>query len=237
NTNGESLGFKTIITPSKDKIKAHIRKVGKLMEAEKAAPQSGLIAHLNPLIQGWANYYSCVSSKDIFGKVYSVIFSQLVSWLTNRHPNKSWEWIRKKYWRTVGNDNWVFMPPNSNLRLTKHTQTKIVYHTKVQGNRSPFDGDLIYWSSRIGKHPKASKTVAILLKRQSGRSADCGLYFQDGDCLEIDHIIPRSQYGKGNYDNLQLLHRHCHDVKTANDNKLYVCTSKIDEDYLFDNSF
>jgi len=33
-----------------------------------------------------------------------------------------------------------------------------------------------------------------------------------------DHIIPQSQGGKQEYNNLQVLHRHCHDTKTAKDN-------------------
>ncbi|HEY9872575.1 MAG TPA: HNH endonuclease signature motif containing protein, partial [Candidatus Obscuribacterales bacterium] len=35
--------------------------------------------------------------------------------------------------------------------------------------------------------------------------------------MEIDHIIPKSQGGKNVMKNIQLLHRHCHDEKTAND--------------------
>ncbi|WP_263419969.1 HNH endonuclease [Tolypothrix sp. PCC 7601] len=44
------------------------------------------------------------------------------------------------------------------------------------------------------------------------------MYFREDDLIEIDHIIPKSQGGKDVYDNLQALHRHCHDVKTATDN-------------------
>jgi RNA-directed DNA polymerase len=32
--------------------------------------------------------------------------------------------------------------------------------------------------------------------------------------MEIDHIIPKFKGGKDEYDNLQVLHRHCHDKKT-----------------------
>nr|AKQ22655.1 retron-type RNA-directed DNA polymerase [Scytonema sp. PCC 10023] len=35
--------------------------------------------------------------------------------------------------------------------------------------------------------------------------------------MEIDHINPVSCGGKKEWKNLQLLHRHCHDVKTATD--------------------
>ncbi|MEC4819183.1 MAG: HNH endonuclease signature motif containing protein [Scytonema sp. PMC 1069.18] len=57
------------------------------------------------------------------------------------------------------------------------------------------------------------------MKKQKGICAHCGLYFKDGDLLEIDHVKPRSKGGKDTKDNFQLLHRHCHDTKTANDDK------------------
>jgi RNA-directed DNA polymerase len=36
--------------------------------------------------------------------------------------------------------------------------------------------------------------------------------------MEVDHIIPLAIGGKDVFHNLQLLHRHCHDQKTARDN-------------------
>jgi RNA-directed DNA polymerase len=69
----------------------------------------------------------------------------------------------------------------------------------------------------MGKHPEMPTEKAFLLKKQKGRCAYCGLTFQDGDLLETDHIIPKSQGGKNDKDNKQLLHRHCHDAKTSLD--------------------
>jgi RNA-directed DNA polymerase len=57
------------------------------------------------------------------------------------------------------------------------------------------------------------------LKQQKGKCPWCGLSFQDWDVLEVDHKIPRALRGKDEYKNLQLLHRHCHDEKTALDLK------------------
>jgi RNA-directed DNA polymerase len=71
----------------------------------------------------------------------------------------------------------------------------------------------------MGVHPEVSTRVATLLKRQKGRCTQCGLTFRDEDKLEVDHIIPKSKKGKNSYDNFQLLHRHCHDTKTAQDIK------------------
>jgi RNA-directed DNA polymerase len=35
--------------------------------------------------------------------------------------------------------------------------------------------------------------------------------------IEVDHKIPKPEGGTDHLDNLQPLHRHCHDVKTARD--------------------
>jgi RNA-directed DNA polymerase len=88
----------------------------------------------------------------------------------------------------------------------------------------------------MGKHPEAPTRVATLLKMQKGKCTHCKLFFKDGDLMEIDHKIPRSQGGKDSYDNLQLLHAHCHDAKTAVD-KIAVTVQEIDEDYLNHNPF
>ena len=67
----------------------------------------------------------------------------------------------------------------------------------------------------MGMHPEATTRVATLLKKQKGMCAHCELFFKDGDLLEVDHKTPRNKGGKDTKDNRQLLHRHCHDTKTA----------------------
>jgi RNA-directed DNA polymerase len=59
--------------------------------------------------------------------------------------------------------------------------------------------------------------VATLIKKQFGKCTYCGLYVTPTDIVEVDHIQPRTQGGKDKYHNLQLLHKHCHDIKTASD--------------------
>ena len=41
--------------------------------------------------------------------------------------------------------------------------------------------------------------------------------FREQDILEIDHIQAFALGGKDEWQNLQLLHGHCHDKKTAED--------------------
>jgi RNA-directed DNA polymerase len=85
----------------------------------------------------------------------------------------------------------------------------------VRGTKSPYDGDWRYWATRLGRHPELPKRVTYLLRKQRGRCAGCGWYFRDADVLEVDHIIPTARGGRDAPSNLQLLHGHCHDQKTA----------------------
>ena len=148
------------------------------------------------------------------------MYRKLKRWAERRHPNKTGYWIANKYWQTIGETKWVFATRQEGktpIRLRSHEETPIVRHVKVKGEASPYDGNLIYWSSRMGKHPEASAGVATLLKCQKGKCTHCGLFFKNGDLKEKDHIISRNQGGADQHNNLQLLHRHCHDKKTAQD--------------------
>ena len=70
------------------------------------------------------------------------------------------------------------------------------------------------------RHPDTPRRVATLLKRQNGKCAYCGMYFQTEDKLEVDHAISKARGGRDSYNNWQLLHAHCHHHKTAKDEEL-----------------
>lgn len=213
NTNGVPLGFKTLITPSKAKVKTHLAKIAEVIDTHKTAPQAALISRLNPIIRGWSNYYSTVISKETFNKVDHLTWQKLRAWARSRGKGN----INKdKYWKTVGDRNWCFSTEHG-IELMNHAATPIIRHVKVKGEASPYNGDWIYWSKRRGEYPETPTRVANLLKRQKGICPHCGLYFTSTDIVEVDHIKPTSLGGKDTYENLQLLHKHCHDTKTAKD--------------------
>ena len=215
-SNGTLLGFNTLITPSKVKVKIHLAKIAEVIDTHKTAPQAALISKLNPIIRGWSNYYSTVVSKETFSKVDYLAYDKLRAWARKRGKGN----INKdKYWRTVGDRNWCFSTENE-IELTQHSDTPIVRHIKVKGVASPFDGNWTYWSKRRGEYPETPNRVASLIKRQKGICSHCGLYFTSTDIVEVDHIKPTSLGGRDTYDNLQLLHKHCHDAKTATDGSI-----------------
>ena len=211
-------GFKTLIKPSSKSIKTHYRKLADICNLNKTAPTKALIAKLNSVIRGWANYFSAVVSKKVFKKMDERLWKRLWRWASRRHSNKSAKWIKKKYFPKVNKTrNWEFNDGEYILNL--HSDVPIIRHIKVKGNKSPYDGNWTYWSSRIGKHPGVRKEVTTLLKRQKNKCAFCGLHFRPTDLIEVDHIVPGSEGGNNTYKNKQVLHRHCHDVKTAKDLK------------------
>ena len=174
---------------------------------------------LASVIIGWSNYYQTVCSKETYSKIGNLLFWKLYRWGHRRHSNKSKTWINNKYWRTIGMNNWRFACKIGDIEyvLPMHSETKIIRHVKVIGDTSPYDGNSNYWASRMGKHPEVKSSVARLLKKQKGICNQCGLTFRNEDIIERDHITPRQAGGSKIKDNLQLLHKHCHDVKTKTD--------------------
>lgn len=83
---GNPLGFKTLITPSRTAIKAHLTELGKVVRDYQAAPQEGLIAHLNPVITGWANYHRTVVAKEIFSRCDHQLYNMLRHWTRAMPP-------------------------------------------------------------------------------------------------------------------------------------------------------
>ncbi len=166
------LGFKTIITPSKKAIKRHCRRMGEVIAQQKMATQAHLIRELGPVIGGWSHYYAKVCSKRTYSTVDRTLLHQLRAWIQVRHPKKSRQWATAQYWKREG-DTLHFSPKNSQIRLRFHSETPIKRHVKIQGNRSPYDSDWMYWSTRMGHHPGVAPRVAKLHPPESTRRERC----------------------------------------------------------------
>lgn len=217
NSGKRMSGYKTLIKPSKKAVIRHAQKVREVIRTLRAAPQEAVTSRLNPIIRGWSNYYSTAVSRKYFETLDDLIHWKLWRWAKFRHPHQGDIWVKTKYFRTLGNDNWVFKQEDGYF-LQKHTYVGINRHVKVQGGRSPYDGDWVYWSIRMGKHPEVPKRVAELLKSQNGKCHYCELYFRPDDLMEVHH--QDSNHMNNRKENLALLHRHCHDQahRSMNDN-------------------
>ena len=222
-THGKPLGFKTIIKPSKESIKRHTQQIGQVLRKQRNAPQERVIRDLNPIIRGWCLYHRWVICTEAFNTCDHITFLQLKRWGNTRHPKKSKQWVRAKYFIRVDERNrfgTYFKDEEGETKpmyVVGHADTHHQDYVLVRGNSSPYDGDLLYWAKRLKQHPLVNNEKAKLLQIQKGQCPRCGLYFRDGDLLEIDHIVPTALGGKDNRNNKWVYHRHCHDEKTAED--------------------
>ncbi len=218
----EWVDFKTIIKPSKSALQRHYAALGEVITQLRGASQDTVIATLNPKIRGWSGYYRTVVASRAYSRLDHLVWRKLMRWAQYRHPRKGNRWVVRKYFNIEGRKRpgemrWLFVSDNGPA-LIRHASTAIRRHVKVEGRQSPYNGDWAYWASRLGRYPGLTTRAAVLLKRQAGQCAWCKLYFRGGEELrEVDHITPQSRGGRETYANWQLLHRHCHDVKTAGD--------------------
>jgi RNA-directed DNA polymerase len=212
NGQGQPVGCLTRIEPSPKAINRHAEKLRETIKRHSAKKESELIEALNPQVAGWSNYYKYVVGYIAFRKLGKMLFAALYAWAKRRHPNKGKGWIARRYWGVSG--GWRFQSPNG-VRLRRHEETHYECYVKVAGARSPYDGDWLYWSTRLGYHPKVPPRVAKLLKRQKGRCRECGQWFREGGEMEVSQMIPSNRGGTSGLHNLQLLHGHCHYLKTV----------------------
>jgi RNA-directed DNA polymerase len=215
--NGKPLGFKTIITPSKEAIQRHLQELRKILQKSQPLPQEQLIHQLNPVIHGWALYYRTVVAKKQLAACDHHLTRMLWQKMTRKHPKKSAGWVKAKYWRTIQGNTWTYATPEEPEQhtLRQHSAISIQRHTKVKGKASPYDGNLLYWAKRLKTHPLTKSTLGRLLQKQQGKCQWCGLLFRDQDLIEIDHIVPKSEGGGEEVSNKWAIHRHCHDQRHA----------------------
>lgn len=134
-----------IIKPTTDSFLSIKSKVKEIINRNKSATTLGLIAQLNPVIRGWCNYHRHVASKDTFVKLDSYIFHCLWNWAKHRHSKKCIPWIKNKYFKTIGNNNWVFAATNDKGNYTaiyRAGLTPIIRHVLIIGEANPYDD---YW--------------------------------------------------------------------------------------------
>ena len=203
-------GYKTLITPAEKGVKRHTEKVGGIVHQYRGAPQTALITALNPVIRGWTQYYRTSVAKRTFNKLDKLMYWKLMCWTAHRHSHRSYRWRHHRYWRRRGL-RMVFS--DGKHTLNHYAETPIVRHVKVRGEKSPYDGDWVYWGARLGRDPTRPGRVIRLLRQQQGRCEGCGLPLTTEDVMEIHHRDGDRRNDR--YANLVLLHAHCHDQAHA----------------------
>ena len=180
-----SSSGKLICCPSKDNFVNFKKKVKNLINIPsiKIKDRATKIA---PIVRGWLNYHKyCDMSRHNL-------------WDLNRYVYKK-----------INNKKSTISYADS-IKLIKIAFPKIGYQTNkfvnVKQDRSPYDGDLTYWSQRKSKFYDGLTTR--LLHKQSFTCSYCNLKFIDDERLHVHHI-------DGNHhnwmaDNTTVIHQSCH---------------------------
>lgn len=200
-------GYKAVIKPSPSAQKRHLRQMDELIGTHRGSNQTALIAALNPRVRGWTGYYRACSAKKIFNRMDHQLHWKLSKWAKWQNPRKSCAWRKHRYWLRKRNR---LDFSDGKATLVKYADTPIQRHVKVQGQKSPYDGDWAYWIKRLGRDPSKPQRVIVLLKRQQCRCMFCELRFMTEDHLEVHHR--NGNHNDNTPANLVLLHGHCHDA-------------------------
>lgn len=213
---------KLLIKPSKKNVKTFYTKLRNVISENLGHKQENLIRVLNPMLRGWAQYHSPVVAKETFSRIDSLLCWRLIRWAKRRHPTKSIDWIRRKYWRTVNNRNWVFaadvvtkQDEKGVMELYLLADTAIKRHKKLKGEYHPYDlkwevyGETIR-QERMEEKMRYRREWATLYTQQDGLCAHCGYEIDEDTGWHDHHIEYRVMGGSNALSNRVLLHPSCH---------------------------
>jgi RNA-directed DNA polymerase len=181
-TNGK---FRSV--PSVDNFKAFRQKVkdivncsnyGAKVKAEKLAP----------IVRGWRNYHR-------YCKMDSSRFSL---WHIN---NRAFKVFNKE---SKQNKESVSKLIHKAFPAIPYSENKFV---NVRGDKSPYDGDLTYWSERNSKLYDGATSQA--LKKQNHTCGYCGLKMLSDERVHLHHVDGNHNNWKPK--NLLAVHESCHD--------------------------
>jgi RNA-directed DNA polymerase len=173
--------------PSVDNFKAFRQKVKHIVNNSNYGA-STKAEKLAPLVRGWRNYHRyCKMDGSRFSLYYIQnrafkVFNKETK--KNRHTSKK---LLDKAFPTV-----------------PYSENKYI---NVKGEKSPYDGDLTYWSERNSK--LYDGITSKVLKRQNHSCARCGLKTTSEEQVHLHHKDGNHHNWKPN--NLEALHESCHD--------------------------
>ncbi|NEO63942.1 MAG: RNA-dependent DNA polymerase [Moorea sp. SIO4G2] len=173
-------------TPSEDNHRAIRQKIKAVVNNSNYGAEVKT-KKLAPIVRGWRNYHSSCdmsSARDTL-------------WFMNKTAHRKFRKEKKvdRYKAT---------------ELCKKAFPKVGYkqnqHVNVKGTKSPYDGDLVYWSNRNSR--LYSDATSDALKRQNHSCGYCGLRFMEDESVHLHHV-------DGNHDNwskknLLAVHQSCH---------------------------
>lgn len=213
---------KLLIKPSAENVKAFLSKVRATIKANKGASAGHLVAQLNPIIRGWANFHCHVVSKQMFSQVDTHIFRAVWWWAKRRHPSRAKEWIRQKYFGASRRRRWAFSGlitdnkgQSRQVWLQMAVNTPIQRHTKVKAKANPYDPQWeTYFEKRIDAKMladlKGRDDLRRLWLRQHGICPVCQQKITKQTGWHSHHVVWKVHGGHDGTENRVLLHPNCH---------------------------
>jgi group II intron reverse transcriptase/maturase len=176
---------KFISYPSKDNYKTLRQKVKNIVNNSCVSAEVKT-KKLAPVIRGWRNYHKyCDMKKHNLWALDHATFKRF-----NKEKNmtryRAKELVKKAF-------------PSVSWSANRFA--------KVQGDKSPFDGDINYWCERNSK--LYDGPTAKTLKKQKGKCSHCGLKFLEEEKVHLHHIDGNHNNWKPK--NLTVVHESCHD--------------------------
>ena len=213
-------GMKLLIKPSKSSIKKAQEKLKEVSVGARGTPTRNLIAKLNPVLRGTANFWSTEVSKKVYSKLDSYTWLTTKKYLSKLHSKKGTRWIYKKYFKPdvtgVSKDKYILTDPKNNkVQLIKMVWTPITRHNPIKYNNSPDDPSLKeYFEKRDVKsfckdNIKSMQKIAV---KSSYTCRICGQSLVGEEKVKTNNIIPKKIGGQDKYINLEALHESCHKI-------------------------
>ncbi|AJR06847.1 group II intron reverse transcriptase/maturase [Photobacterium gaetbulicola] len=211
---------KMLIKPSNKNVKTFLQSIREYLNSHKTVPARAVIAKLNPMIRGWCNYHRWICASETFKYIDYRIWKMLWQWCKRIHLNRRKRWIKEKYFKTVGDRNWVFSAPKPNgegghYRLLSAARVKVDKHVKIRALANCYLPEDEQYFERL-KVQRLKKSLAGNMKlwkiaiRQDYKCAICNQSFHWEDNWDVHHIIRRVDGGSDNSSNLMMLHINCH---------------------------
>jgi RNA-directed DNA polymerase len=166
-------GGKLVVRPSNKNVKAFLEKARGIIKQNRGARQVDLIGMLNPVIRGWANYHRFVMSSRTFSKIDNYLWESTWRWAQQRHPGKSRQWIKDRYFHSINGRDWMFAAKRDTCKTTdrkpwvtlvKAARISCGYYPKIKTDANPFDPA---WNPYFEKR-KLRKKIAAMSQPKSG---------------------------------------------------------------------
>ena len=215
------FGRKVLTKPQKEKVLLHLRGIRDFLIRNRPTPTSIVISKLAPVVRGWSNYYRYGASKEVLQYADFRLWQLLWRWAIRRHRNKPKKWVKARYFKQIGQRDWVFfgrrVDTGEEVALCTHSEISVKRFVKIKGRATPMNPDeAAYWEKRRWERVAEatySKRRKRLLEQQGGACAMCGVQFdpdQDQHFIDVHHDRPRHSGGSNQPGNSMAVHRWCH---------------------------